>query len=147
MTGLGSQWWRLKQVANLLNGSTVLGLGVAAGSGASLSRGPRGLVLAAGYRWPLPNASACTIGNVVLSRHEPAWLHDRPRLLRHEERHSWQYVVTLGLPMLPLYGAAAAWSWLRARDPATHNVFETAAGLEDGGYPPLSRRLRRRRTA
>jgi hypothetical protein len=40
--------------------------------------------------------------------------------------------------MLPLYGVAAAWSWLRSRDYATSNVFERLAGLEDGGYrlPP-----------
>jgi len=67
----------------------------------------------------------------------------------HEERHSWQYALTLGLPMLPLYAVAAAWSYLLGGDYATHNVFEVRAGLADGGYPPLSRRqrLRRGRTA
>lgn len=132
--------WRLKHVLNLVNGSTLLGLGLATAARASLQRGPRGLVLATGYRWRLPHASAFTLGNVVLSRHDTAWLHARPRLLAHEERHSWQYAVTLGLPMLPLYGVAAAWSWLRAGDPATHNLFETTAGLEDGGYQRINRR-------
>jgi hypothetical protein len=36
--------------------------------------------------------------------------------------------------MLPLYFAAAGWSWLRCRDFYWHNVFERRAGLEAGGY-------------
>lgn len=137
--------WRVKQVVNVVNGSTLLGLGVAVAGRARLGRGPRGLVLASSYRWSFPRAAAFTVGNVVLTRRDAGWLAERPRLLRHEERHSWQYVATLGLPLLPLYGVAAAWSWMRGGDHATHNVFETAAGLEDGGYPVLSRRQRRRR--
>lgn len=140
------QWWRVKQVVNLVNGSTLLGLGVATAGRARLARGPRGLILATSHRWSLPHAAAFTVGNVVVTRHDAGWLAQRPRLLRHEERHSWQYALTLGLPMIPLYGVAAAWSWARGGDLATHNVFETAAGLEDGGYPVLSRRQRRPRT-
>lgn len=139
------RWWRLKAVLNVANGSTLLGLGVAAAGRARVGRGPRGLVLATSYRWSFPHAAAFTVGNVVLTRHDAGWLAERPRLLRHEERHSWQYVWTLGLPMLPLYVVAAAWSWVRGGDHSTHNVFETAAGLADGGYPLLSRRQRRRR--
>lgn len=135
--------WRVKQVLNVVNGSTLLGLGLAALGRTTIRRGRRGLLLASGYRIGFPHAAAFTVGNVVLTRHEPGWLEARPRLLRHEERHSWQYVVTLGLPLLPLYGAAAAWSWLRGGDHATHNPFETAAGLADGGYPLVSRRQRR----
>ncbi|HEX6248716.1 MAG TPA: hypothetical protein VFZ64_12670 [Nocardioidaceae bacterium] len=142
------EWWRLKAVLNAVNGSTLVGLGIARVGQARVRRGPRGLLLATGYRLGFPHASAFTVGNVVLTRHDPAWWESRPRLLVHEERHSWQYVVLLGLPMLPLYGAAAAWSYLRGGDPATHNLFETRAGLEDGGYPTVSRRQRRRsRTA
>ncbi len=136
--------WRVKQVLNALNGSTLLGLGVAVAGRSRLARGPRGLVLATSYRRTLPHAAAFTVGNVVLTRHDAGWLAQHPRLLRHEERHSWQYTLALGLPMLPLYGVAAAWSWVRGGDHATHNVFETAAGLEDGGYPLLSRRQRLR---
>lgn len=140
--------WHLKAAVNAVNGSTLVGLGIAALGRARVTRGPRGLLLATGYRIGFPHASAFTVGNVVLSRHEAAWWADRPRLLVHEERHSWQYVLLLGLPMLPLYGAAAAWSYLRGGDPSTYNVFEVRAGLEDGGYPLLSRRQRRRlRTA
>jgi hypothetical protein len=49
--------------------------------------------------------------------------------------------------MLPLYLLAAGWSWLRGGDHGTHNVFERAAGLADGGYPTVSARQRQRRTA
>ncbi|HEU4512308.1 MAG TPA: hypothetical protein VFR87_04320 [Nocardioidaceae bacterium] len=141
--------WRAKAVVNAANGSTLLGLGVAVLGRARFSRGPRGLVLATGYRFALPRASAFTVGNVVVTKHDERWWQRHPRMLLHEERHSWQYVVTLGLPMLPLYGVAAAWSCLRGGDLSTHNVFETAAGLEDGGYPLVSRRqrLRLQRTA
>ena len=57
-----------------------------------------------------------------------------PGLLAHEERHSRQYAVCLGLPYLPLYTAAMAWSVLRTGDRASANVFERGAGLADGGY-------------
>ncbi len=136
--------WRAKAVVNALNGSTALGLVVAAAGRARLFRGPRGLVIAGGYAYRFPMAGAFTVGNVVLTRHDAAWLAERERTLLHEERHSWQYVVTLGLPMLPLYGAAAAWSYLRGGDWSTYNVFETRAGLADGGYALVSRRRQRR---
>jgi hypothetical protein len=139
------RWWRAKQVLNVVNLSTVLGLAVAAAGRCRLSDGPRGLVLATGYRLPLPSAPVFTVGNVVVTARDETWLSTRPRLLLHEERHSWQYVVCLGLPMLPLYVLAAGWSWLRGGDPGTHNVFERAAGLADGGYPLVSARARRRR--
>lgn len=126
--------WRTKQVVNVLNGSTLLGAAAAAIGGARLTRGPRHLLLAHGYRWSVPPAAAFAVGNVVLTRHPEGWWEGRDRLLRHEERHTWQYVACLGLPMLPLYLLAAAWSMLRGGGPATHNPFERLAGLEDGGY-------------
>jgi hypothetical protein len=136
----GMRWWRVKSVANVVNGSTLLGLGVARVGRARLRAGPRGLVLATGYRLDLPRASAFTVGNVVVTTHDAAWLSARPRLLAHEERHSWQYVVLLGIPMVPLYLLATGYSFLRGGDRATHNVFERFAGLADGGYPTVSRR-------
>ncbi len=141
------QSWRVRQALNALNGSTLLGLAIAVGSGARLSVADRGTVLATRSRLRLPGAAAFTVGDVVLTHHDGAWLADRPRLLRHEQRHSWQYAACLGLPMLPLYGVAAAWSALRGGDVAVHNAFERWAGLEDGGYPTLSRRARLRRSA
>lgn len=124
---------RLRQVANLVNLSTLLGLLVAVLGGARPARGPHGLLLAAGYRLPVPPAPAFTVGNVVVVRRDVD-LADRPGLLAHEDRHATQYAWCVGPLMLPLYGLAAAWSWLRSRDAAAYNVFELLAGLEDGGY-------------
>ena len=129
---------RVRQVVNAVNGSTLLGLGIALVGRARVGRGPRGILLATGFRIGFPPASAFTVGDVVLTRHDLAYLEARPRLLRHEERHCWQYVACLGLPLLPLYAVAVGWSYLRGGDPATHNVFERAADLADGGYPVLS---------
>ena len=141
------QRWQVRRVANALNGSTLLGLGTALVTRARLSSGPRGLLLATGARLPTRGTAALTIGDVVLTRHEEAWLLRQPRLLAHEERHAWQYVACLGLPLLPLYAVAAGWSWLRGGDAAVHNPFERLAGLEDGGYSTLSARDRRRGSA
>jgi hypothetical protein len=141
------QSWRVRQALNALNGSTLLGLALAAGSRARISQADRGTLLATGARLRLPGAAAFTVGDVVLTHPAAAFFADRPRLLRHEQRHSWQYAACLGLPMLPLYGVAAAWSLLRGGDPAVNNAFERWAGLEDGGYPTLSRRARLRRSA
>jgi hypothetical protein len=141
------RWWRFRVVANVVNLATPLGLLVALAGRCRLRRGPRGLVLASGYRLPVPANPAFTVGDVVLTRREPGFLEQRPRLLAHEERHSWQYAACLGLPMLPLYAAAAGWSYLRGGDVAVHNPFERLAGLADGGYPEVSARRRRRRAA
>ncbi len=136
--------WQVKAAMNLLNGSTPLGLAVGALGGARFRPGPRGLVLGADLRLPV-RARAVTLGNVVLSPLPADYLDRRPRLLAHEERHSWQYVACLGLPLLPLYVVASLWSWLRGGDVAVHNAFERLAGLDDGGYPAVSARARRRR--
>lgn len=138
-------WWRVRQAANAVNGSTLLGLAIARLGRARLRHGPRGLVLATGYRLAFPVAGAFTVGDVVLTRHDGAWWDSRQRVLAHEERHSWQWAVAAGLPFLPAYAAAAAWSFARGGDWSTYNLFERRAGLTDGGYPTLSPRERRRR--
>ena len=125
---------RVRQAANWLNLSTPLGLLVARLGRARTAAGPDGLVLARGYRLRLPRAPAFTVGNVVLLRVDDEVLVRRPRLLAHESRHATQYAVCLGPLLVPLYGLASVWSWLRVGDPATYNVFERLAGLEDGGY-------------
>jgi hypothetical protein len=127
-------WERFKLVVNFLNLSTLGGFVVAMIGRAKVRRGPRGLFYATGYQLGFPIANAFTIGNVVLTKNQPAYFDNRPDLLRHEERHSWQYVVLIGLPMLPLYTLAAGWSWLRTGCFASRNPFERLAGLEDGGY-------------
>ncbi|MCU1532466.1 MAG: hypothetical protein JWO49_2037 [Arthrobacter sp.] len=135
--GLMTSGQRLRQMANLLNGSTLLGLLLAACARTPVRGGPHGLLIATGYRWRLPCAGAFTVGNVVLFR---AGLHgalSNPALLGHEERHSTQYAWCLGAPFLPLYFLAAAWSLWRTGNPGSRNVFERHAGLQAGGYVDL----------
>lgn len=119
------RWW------NAVNLTTPLGLAVARAAGCTLSRGPHGLVLATGYRWPFPDGGAFTLGNVVLARPRTPLT---ARLLDHESRHATQYAWCAGLPFLPLYAAAVGWSLLRTGDTASRNVFERHAGLAAGGY-------------
>jgi hypothetical protein len=127
---------RLRQIANVLNGSTLLGLLLAACARTNVSSGPRGLLIASRYRWRLPFAAAFTVGNVILFRAGPESAGANPVLLRHEERHSTQYAWCLGWPFLPLYFIAAGWSLWRTGNPGSANFFERHAGLEAGGYPP-----------
>jgi len=129
------QAWRARQVLNWVNLSTPLGLAVGRLGGARLVPAPRGLWVAERFRLPLLRARALTLGSVVVTPHGADWLLQRPQLLAHEERHAWQYVACLGLPMLPLYGVGAAISWAWCRNPGTRNPFEQLAGLADGGYP------------
>lgn len=119
----------------MLNLSTPLGLVLARAAGAPHRPGPRGLVIAAGYAWPLPHAAAFTVGNVVIYRADPAAAGRDPVLLGHEEQHSTQYAWCLGLPFLALYFLCAGWSLLRTGNPGTANFFERRAGLAAGGYP------------
>jgi hypothetical protein len=125
---------RLRQVVNAVTLATPAGLLVAVAGGARPRRGPGGLLLAPGYRLPVPPAPAFTVGNVVVVRAGREDLLRRSRVLRHEARHATQYACCGGLPMVPLYLVAAAWSWLRCGDPASYNAFERLAGLADGGY-------------
>jgi len=125
---------RYRQVANAANLTTPLGLMVALVGRARTRPGPRGLVLATGYRLPVPAAAAFTMGNVILTRLPAERLLGDRRLLAHEERHTWQYVALGGVFYWPLYGLATAWSWLWTGDRGAANVFERLAGLADGGY-------------
>jgi hypothetical protein len=127
----GWQW--VKLVGNLLNLSTVAGLLLGVVGRARFSWGPRGLIFANGYRIKFPVAGAFTVGNVVLSKHERAYFEDEA-LVRHEERHSWQYFFLIGLLMWPLYVVGVVVSWLLTGDPASRNPFERLANLKDGGY-------------
>lgn len=125
---------RVRAAVNVLNLSTPLGLAVARLGGAAIRPWTRGLFLAEGYRLRFPVAGAFTIGNVVTTASTIEALRRRhPDVLAHEDRHAWQWCVT-GPLFLPLYVAGAAWSWLRAGDPAVRNVFERHAGLVSGGY-------------
>ena len=129
---------RVRKIANLANGTTLLGLGLARAAGTAISRGPRGLVIAAGYRWRLPHAGAFAVGNVVLCRSSAERLASNEVLLGHEEKHCSQYACCLGLPFLPLYFLAAGWSLVRTGNPGSGNIFERLAGLEAGGYVDIT---------
>jgi len=135
---------RYRRIANLANLSTPIGLVVGLVGGARPSRGPRGLVLAGGYRLPVPDAVAFTIGNVVVARMPAQDLLHRPALLAHEERHAWQYVALGGPLYWPVYLLTTTWSWLFTGDRASHNLLERAAGLADGGYRERASRRQRR---
>jgi hypothetical protein len=129
MTG----WQWVKLVGNLVNLSTPAGLVVGLLGRARFSRGPRGLIFANGYRIGFPVAGAFTVGNVVLSKHDRSYFADAA-LVRHEERHSWQYFWLLGLPLWPLYVVGVVVSFVLTGDPASRNPFERMANLADGGY-------------
>ena len=121
---------------NTLNLTTPLGLALAAAARTRLRRGPEGLFIAEGYRLRLPAASAFVVGNVVFTRGSARNLLARPALFGHEARHASQYAACLGLPFLPLYAAAAAYSMARSGNAGSLNPFERLAGLEAGGYAP-----------
>ena len=131
---------RVRQLGNWLNLSTPLGLVVARLGRAEVRPGPRGLLLADGYRLGFPIALAFTVGNVLVTRGRWDELRTRPGLLEHEEAHSWQWLGCGGLPFLPAYGACLAWSVLRSGDLAAHNAFERGAGLARGGYAEVAAR-------
>ena len=136
---------RLRQVINVINLSTPIGLLIARAAHTRLVSGPDGLLVAFGYGWVLPRHTAFTVGNVVLLRGDESVLAQRPTLLAHEARHASQYAVCIGPLMWPLYGLAAGWSWVCTGDAASRNIFERRAGLADGGYRerPLRRVFRR----
>ena len=139
----------LRTLANVANLSTPLGLVVAVAGRSRLRR--RGhLIVADRARLPIRNAGAVTIGSVVVvPRRSVEELEAvNPGLMDHEDSHAWQYAYCLGLPFLPLYGLATAWSMIRTGDRASANHFEVQADLFKGGYRrnpmrPLGLGLRR----
>ncbi|MGO9221564.1 MAG: hypothetical protein ACLP5E_27965 [Streptosporangiaceae bacterium] len=126
--------YRVRLVANLVNGSTLAGLLVAAAGRATLARAADGLLVGAGYRLPVPVAPAFTVGNVIMARGDRVALASMEALLAHEARHATQYAWCGGLVMLPLYFLAAGVSWGLTGDFGARNVFERQAGLADGRY-------------
>lgn len=130
---------RTRALLNLLNLATPMGLAVARAGGATARRTSDGLIVARGYRLPVPPAPAFTVGNVILLRERSSYT-DNPwdslpsGLRAHEVRHATQYAVCGGVLMPVLYLAASGWSWLRTGDFASRNVFERDAGLLLGGY-------------
>ena len=134
----------MRQAVNLVNGSTLAGLGVAALGGASIARSADGLFTGTGYRLPVPPAPAFCVGNVIVTRWDA--IDPGSPLFRHEARHATQFAWCGGVIMIPLYLTAAGVSWLLTGDFGARNVFERLAGLADGGYAdtplrPVQRRV------
>ena len=102
----------LRARVNLVNGSTLAGLGVAALGGARVTRSPDRLFVGTGYRLPVPPAPAFCLGNVIITRMGGL----TPVLFRHEARHATQYACCGGVLMVPLYLVAAAASWVLTGD-------------------------------
>jgi hypothetical protein len=126
--------YRVRQVVNAVNGSTLLGMLVAIAGRARLTGGANGLFVAERYRLPVPPAPAFCVGNVIVTRMDRDALTSADRLFAHEARHATQYAWCAGPVMLPLYFIAAALSWTLTGDFGSRNVFERRAGLADGGY-------------
>lgn len=127
---------RVRQVVNAVNLSTVAGLALAKAQGASLRPGPDGLVLGTGARGRFPDASAYTVGNVIVARDGVDLTDD---LLAHEAAHASQWACCVVL-FLPLYLLAMLWSWGMTGDRFSRNVFERRADLVRGGYVERPRR-------
>ena len=128
------QWWWVRRLANWVNLTTPIGMAIAKVGRAELATRDRGMWLATSYRYSFPIARAFTVGSVVVTKHTPEWMAERPQLFAHESRHASQWAACIGLPFLLLYLVAMLWSLIWAGDRGSHNVFEVMAGLEDGGY-------------
>ncbi len=126
------RWLRAREAVNLVNGSTLAGLGVAVAGRARVARGPDRLFIGTGYRLPVPPAPAFCLGNVILTRGEG--IDPGSPLFAHEARHATQFACCGGVAMVPMYLAAAGVSWALTGDFGARNVFERRAGLADGGY-------------
>jgi hypothetical protein len=132
-----------------VNGTTAAGLLVALAGRARVRRGRHGVLIAEGYRLPIPPASCFTVGSVVLTRRSAAWLlaDERAGLFGHEHRHAAQYAV-LGPLFWPAYWLACGYSYATTGSWGVRNLFERHAGLTAGGYPtdlplrPWVRRVR-----
>jgi hypothetical protein len=126
--------YRARLAVNLVNGSTLAGLLVAAAGRARLTRAEDGLLVAMAYRLPVPPAPAFCLGNVIVTRLDAGGVAGVGPLLAHEARHATQFAYCGGVVMLPLYFLAAGVSWLLTGDFGSRNVFERRAGLAAGGY-------------
>jgi len=123
---------RVREAVNLVNGSTLAGLGVAFAGGARVARGPDRLFIGTGYRLAVPPAPAFCLGNVILTRGDG--IDVGSPVFAHEARHATQFACCGGVAMVPMYLAAAGVSWVLTGDFGARNVFERRAGLADGGY-------------
>ena len=126
-----------RTVLTAANGTTGAGLLIAVAAGARIRRGPGGVLIAEGYRAPVPRQTCFTVGSVILTRRTAEWLlHEQHAgLVAHETRHAAQYAV-LGPLFWPAYWLACAWSYATSGTYGLRNAFEKHAGLAEGGYRP-----------
>jgi hypothetical protein len=127
-----------RAVLTAANGTTGAGLLLALLTGARIRRGRGGVLIAEGYRPPIPPATCFTVGSVILTRRTAGWLlaEERSALLDHETRHATQYAL-LGPLFWPAYWAACGWSYALTGSYGSRNAFERHAGLHSGGYRDL----------
>jgi hypothetical protein len=132
---------------NRLNGTTIVGLALAAATQCQRTDGPQRTTIADGYRLVVPDATCFVVGDVIFCRRPASWLVDPAQraILTHELRHTRQYAV-LGPVFWPAYVASCAWSYVLTGNFGARNAFERRAGLADGGYRDIPPRpiLRRR---
>jgi hypothetical protein len=127
-----------RTVLTAINGTTAVGLLIAVATGAKVRRGPRGILIAEGYRRKVPPATCFTVGSVIITRRTADWLlaPERDRLLDHESRHALQYAV-FGPLFWPAYWLCCGWSYTLTGSYGARNAFERHAGLATGGYREL----------
>ncbi|HEX2355161.1 MAG TPA: hypothetical protein VHI50_01705 [Micromonosporaceae bacterium] len=118
-----------------VNGTTAIALVVAAAARTRLRRASGGILIAEGYRLPVPRQRCFTMGCVIFTRGEASGLlhGDHAALLGHETRHVWQYAL-LGPLFWPAYWLACGYSWAVTGRYGPRNFFERHAGLAAGGY-------------
>ena len=126
--------YRVRLAVNLVYGSTLAGLLVAAAGRAQPACAADGLIVATGYRLPVPPGPAFCLGNVIVTRLDADGVRGAAALLGHEARHATQFACCGGMVMLPLYFLAAGASWVLTGDFGSRNIFERRAGLAEGGY-------------
>ena len=151
---MAALWPVARSLLTAVNGTTLVGLGIAVLTGTKIRRAPGGILVAEGYRLRMPPATCFTIGSVIITRRTADWLLDESRagLLAHESRHAGQYAV-LGPLFWPAYWASCGYSWAATGTYGARNAFERHAGLERGGYraaplrPGLQRLTRSTATA
>ncbi len=132
---MGGVWPVVRTALTAVNGTTLVGLGLAVLTGARIRRAPGGIMVAEGYRLKAPPATCFTVGSVIITRRSADWLLDERRagLLAHESRHAGQYAV-FGPLFWPAYWACCGYSWTMTGTYGARNAFERHAGLERGGY-------------
>jgi hypothetical protein len=132
----GRGWHVTRTTLTAVNGTTLVGLLVALGSGTKVRRGRHGILIAENFRFRMPAGSCFTVGSVIITNRPAEWLlaEERARLFAHESRHASQYAF-FGPLFWPAYWVACGWSIALTTSYGVRNWFERNAGLADGHYP------------